>query len=279
MNCKRCELNINQAARYWTGGSQWNPNPLHILTSAEYWPKQLEETVREISYWAHKIRIACSKSALLLKIGPALKNWIIDWSLFGFVLPSSFAQLHSLMHWNVHIYHYHCWRLISSVCDRMTLKSLHHFFMFSFLRGQRLWGQREENQVKGQGQEERTGLDVPDKWGKGLKKQEERYDSAVHGLLCPPQLNLHFSSLHCFVYLDACWWWLSKITFSQQSLPLLPKLQPNQTVMTVKRRPNQPNQRRSPQPAQRPCSKQQGTRTKTRRRRKKAGLPGTVFSF
>lgn len=160
----------------------------------------------------------------------------------------------------------------------MILKSLHHFFMFSFLRGQRLWWQREENQVKGQGQEERTGLDVPDKWGKGLKKQEERYDSAVHGLLFPPHLNLHFSSLHCFIYLDACWRWLSKITFSQQSLPLLPKLQPNQTVMTVKRRPNQPNQRRSPQPAQRPCSKQQGTRTKTRRRRKKAGLPGTVFS-
>lgn len=55
---------------------------------------------------------------------------------------------------------------------------------------------------------------------------------------------------------------------------------PNRTVMTAKRRQNQPNQRRSPQLAQRPCSKHLETRTKTkRRRRRKVGSPPTLFSW
>lgn len=88
----------------------------------------------------------------------------------------------------------------------MILKSLHHFFMLSFLRGQRLWWQREENQVKGKGQEERTSLDVPDKSGKGLKKQEERYDSAVHGFALFSTVETPFQL--CFIF----FWCLLTVT-------------------------------------------------------------------
>lgn len=161
------------------------------------------------------------------------------------------------------------------------LTFLNFALCLSFLRRQRFWWERKKVQVKGegQGQEERTSFNVPDKWRKRLKKQEERWLITRH---------IKLWSTHS----DQCCYPKSSykyMKFSWKSLHLFPKQLPNQTVMTVKRRQRQPNQRRNPQPAQRPCSKHQETRTKiktktkaktkTRRQRRKAGLLLTLSSF